>query len=119
MLMGPDRWVRRVFDESKRRYELGIDKSNWCSYTHMVMDLNEAWEKGFIENLNEWKATVRKKALKSAEKEWKSNMAIKSKLEKYASWKPNIDFEKYLAYKKHSYLPEKTFNDAASWMLPY
>ena len=59
MRMGNNRLVRRVYSESRRRWEADGGVRNWCSYTYRLMvrvGLEEEWRKE--ECGSDWKGIV-------------------------------------------------------------
>ena len=40
--MNRNRWTRRIYDESRRRYEED-GEANWCAYTHQLSSKNMGW----------------------------------------------------------------------------
>ena len=75
--MSRERWVRRIYDESRRRHEEDGQQS-WCTYTHHILKeygLEGEWEKGDTGmGTKEWKARVnaaiKNYEVKSGQKKW-------------------------------------------------
>jgi hypothetical protein len=94
--MKEERWVKKVYEESRRRYEEEGEK-NWCSMTHEILKeigLEEAWEEQEVGA--DWKDQVGEAVLKKEEEAWQAGMKKKIKTEHYRKWKKRLVFEKYL-----------------------
>jgi hypothetical protein len=98
-------WVRRVYNESRRRYVVRGEK-NWASYTHAVMidmGLGAQWDSEQPFFLNEegevrvsWKEGVKGVVRDQAEVEWREGMERKRQLGDYRRWKVDLVKEEYL-----------------------
>ena len=97
--MSRKRWTRRIYDESRRRYEEN-GKTSWCTYTHHILKeygLEDAWVKGTTGMMmKEWKVRV-STAIKSYEaKKWTEEIEQKPKLRTYKVLKKSLEEEEYV-----------------------
>jgi hypothetical protein len=92
------RWTRRIYEESRRRYE-EKGKANWCTYTHHILKeygLEEAWVKGRVGQLKVWKVRVTTAIKKYEEMKWKQDLEQKPKLRTYRVLKKSLEEEDYV-----------------------
>ena len=78
------RWVKRVYQEARRRLQTHPNRVNWCSSTRDALDelgLGEHWVSQSVPP--DWKELVRQKALEREERDWRERMDTKPKLDTY------------------------------------
>ena len=94
--MRRERLVRKIYEESRRRYvDNGI--KNWCSYTHVLLKLvglEEWWHNNRVEL--DYSKQVYLAVRKWENEIWKEGVASKTKLKIYSRLKSKIGYENYL-----------------------
>jgi hypothetical protein len=101
--MPQKRWVRRVYNESRRRIRTHPGRKNWCSYTRDCLNrlgLLELWNSEVLPS--GWNTVVREKIRELEERDWLESMENKPKLVSYRRWKTKLEREPYLDLKDHS-----------------
>ena len=98
--MADSRLAKRIYNESRRRYE-NDGTTNWCSYTHRMMTelkLEGVWERGSLGGMTmaAWKMLVSTQVEEWEEKRWREGIERKPKLANYAKWKLTKGMEGYL-----------------------
>ena len=99
--MKADRWVKRVYEESRRQFEEDPSMKNWCSLTCRWMreaGLGEVWTRRDASgDMIGWKETVKNAVMEQESAVWRSAVLGKPKLEPvYAHVKKILEYEDYL-----------------------
>jgi hypothetical protein len=98
LMCGAGRWVRRVYEASRRRAEAG--RKSWCSLTRLwlrQLGLGDHWDRQEVGH--GWRELVRERVQRFEEVRWRARMATKAKLGGYMRWKTELKYEEYLNYR--------------------
>ena len=101
--MPESRWVRRVYNESRRRLLTHPRRKNWCSYTRDCLErlgMLRLWGSEVLPG--EWNIILRERIRQLEEREWLESMENKPKLVTYRRWKTKLEREPYLDLKDAS-----------------
>ena len=97
LAMPKDRWVRRVYEQSRRTHEARPHVKNWAQIVHLWLrniGLEDHWIRQ--DTGDAWKTTARAAVELADQRSWRAGSAGKSKLRDYRRWKALPGWERYL-----------------------
>ena len=97
LAMPEERWVRRVYEQSRRDLEANPMVRNWAQIVRswlINIGLGDHWARQ--ETDDEWKSNVRAAVERADARQWRVGVESKTRLEDYARWKQDIGWEQYL-----------------------